>query len=1143
MRVRGICSCFFRLFFFLAVLGLLTAAGALGWVYWLVIKVPCPEIEPHRIASILGKESPVYYRDGQEKIGVLFEDIHRQYLTYEQLPKNFVKALVAAEDDQFFNHYGIDLPGIAKAMLVNYQAGRIIRGGSTLTQQTAKNLFKRPDRSYQAKLKEMLYALRLEHRYPKEKILEFYSNQFYVSGNGHGLGVAARYYFDKEPAGLNLTETAFIAGSVKRPNYYNPFIKKDKAAATEARRNAEERVGYVLGRMLKLGMISQEEHDAAKKAGLNFKRGRTSFDLNTVMDMVRNGLASKAMSEMLAKNGIDNIVTSGAKIITTVDHALQTETLYSLRRELSRLDVQLRGYNRDEVQLEYKDAEGDNSEDEDEIKEKSFVFGTIKAIDLSKAEQPTVSVNFGPKHPGGMIDRQGLEHILTALAKYRRQQWAKPGKKDLTDLLARLKPGDKIYVSVREADIFDGVLALELERYPKLQGAALVMQQGAVRALAGGVDNRFFNRAADARRLMGSTMKPFLYAAALQLGWSPLDHLDNRRRVFIFRDQAYFPRPDHKSPFSHVSMSWAGVKSENVASVWLLYHLTDKLTPAGLLETAASVDMTPRPDETYQDFSRRMQTDFGLRISPADLDCAAYEQAVRKAEADFQYEGRQDELPRWKAIGCGQTFGKFRAQIFSSMQSSKLKVEQKAEYQKQLGLLSSSGLSWPDLQRRRQQLDRYREHLAQIDMPAVQVQSFFPNATEELQQPTVDRSFGTLAEDTAGRLVFTLRSSLPESWQFVDPFELRRRLSSMYAAEQETLWSNVLLEGRVSAGGTAIVERLLTTERAIMAQQQPYSVEMLVRFRDYRIMLGLQYLIRLAREAGVVSKLEPVLSFPLGSNVISLMESVRIYEMLVTGNRYNAQLVEDAATTSEEELSGQDGLALIERIEQPDGKVIYARQPAVKPVLDQKSSSEVRSILQNVVRYGTGHSAKENVRLPGREEQATDTKKSPALPLMGKTGTANDYRNTAFIGFVPTGTDMDGEALLSSAGYTVGAYVGFDSNESMKHGTFRVSGALGALPIWNRIAETLYRLEGVADRLDPAALALDSISLRYPETGQLFMPVDEKGGGRMRRGKDGIKTDIAPEEPTVLSHGVPGQYGGFEPERRFMPFWVHQQAQ
>ncbi|MCW5199541.1 glycosyl transferase family 51, partial [Desulfobulbus sp. F1] len=172
---------------------------------------------------------------------------------------------------------------------------------------------------------------------------------------------------------------------------------------------------------------------------------------------------------------------------------------------------------------------------------------------------------------------------------------------------------------------------------------------------------------------MGSTMKPFLYAAALQLGWSPLDHLDNRRRVFIFRDQAYFPRPDHKSPFSHVSMSWAGVKSENVASVWLLYHLTDKLTPAGLLETAASVDMTPRPDETYQDFSRRMQTNFGLRISPADLDCAAYEQAVRKAEADFQYEGRQDELPRWKTIGCGQTFGKFRAQIFSSMQSSKLK--------------------------------------------------------------------------------------------------------------------------------------------------------------------------------------------------------------------------------------------------------------------------------------------------------------------------------------------------------------------------------------------------------------------------------------------------------------------------------------
>ncbi len=1131
MRARSVCSCLFRLIFLALVLALAASAAAAGWVWWLVVKVPCPEIEPERIAFILGKESPVYYRDGKEKIGVLFEDIHRQYLTYEQLPATFVKALVASEDDQFFNHYGIDLPGIAKAVLVNFQAGRIVRGGSTITQQTAKNLFKRTERNYEAKLKEMLFALRLERRYSKEKILEFYSNQFYVSGNGHGLGVAARYYFDKAPAELTLAETAFIAGSVKRPNYYNPFIKKDQAAAAEARRASAERVAYVLGRMLLLGMISQEEHDAARKAGLRFKRGRTSYDLTSIMDMVRSGLNSKAMTEMLAEHGIDNIATSGAKIITTVDQALQEETLYSLRRELSRLDVQLRGYSREEVQQECKDAVGDDPEEGGEIKAKSFVFGTVQEVNLDRAE---VAVSFGPKQPGGLIDRQGLEHLLAALVKHRRQA-AQPGKKDLAALLNRLKPGDKVYVSVREADPFDGGLELELERYPKLQGAAVVLRQGAVRALAGGVENRFFNRAADAKRLMGSTLKPFLYAAALQLGWSPLDPLDNRRRVFVFRDQAYFPRPDHKSPHSHVSMSWAGVKSENVASVWLLYHLTDKLTPAGLAETAAALDMTQRPEETYQDFSRRMQSGFGLRVTEADLDCAAYEQAVRKAEAELQFEGRQSELGRWKTVGCGQNHGKYRARIQAALRSDKLTAEQKAEYRQQLNLLGG-GLTWPDLRRRRQQLENWRRQLVQLPVPAVQVESFFPDQAPLPETDGEDHTNGRMAADSGSRLVFTMRASLPESWRPVPAFELRRRLASLSQAEQDMLWSSVLLEGAVSAGGADVIARLTEAERAAAAARPPYALENLLRLRDYRVLLGLQYLIRLAREAGVISRMEPVLSFPLGSNVITLMESARMYEALITGSRWNAGLAETAATPGEEERAGLDGLALIERIERTDGSVIYTRQPVAQTVFDQKSSNEISSILQNVVRHGTGRSAWENVRLP----VSADAAGSPALPLLGKTGTANDFRNVAFLGFVPTETDMDGASLLAAAGFTVGVYVGFDTNEPMKHGGFRVSGAVGALPVWSRIAGTVLRLEGVADRLDPEAFSRSSLSLRYPETGQLFMPVDPKSGGRMRRGKDGVPAVLSPEEPAVLCHGVPGQHGGFEPERRFMPFWLHQ---
>lgn len=162
---------------FLLLLALVGGAVGAAGVYYLIAVVPAPEIEEARINEILGRESPVFYRDGQTKMGVLFEGIHRQYLNYKDLPPHFVHALIAAEDDQFFSHFGVDVPGVIRAMLVNLQAGRIVQGGSTITQQTAKNLFKRESRSMGAKVKELLFALRLEHKYSKEKILEFYSNQ------------------------------------------------------------------------------------------------------------------------------------------------------------------------------------------------------------------------------------------------------------------------------------------------------------------------------------------------------------------------------------------------------------------------------------------------------------------------------------------------------------------------------------------------------------------------------------------------------------------------------------------------------------------------------------------------------------------------------------------------------------------------------------------------------------------------------------------------------------------------------------------------------------------------------------------------------------------------------------------------------
>jgi membrane peptidoglycan carboxypeptidase len=319
-------------------------------------------------------------------------------------------------------------------------------------------------------------------------------------------------------------------------------------------------------------------------------------------------------------------------------------------------------------------------------------------------------------------------------------------------------------------------------------------------------------------------------------------------------------------------------------------------------------------------------------------------------------------------------------------------------------------------------------------------------------------------------------------------------------------------------------------------------MEVLAGISDYRVMVGLQYLIKLARESGIKSSLEPVLSFPLGSNVVTLAESVRMYETMVTGKSYNVVL---PAGLEERDLKedDQDGLAIIERIEGPDGKILYSRQSVDRQVFDQKTSSIVSNILQNVVLHGTGRYARDHVRLRSWDttRQKELDKMNLPLPLLGKTGTANDYRNASFMGYVPAGIAPEGAALTFTPGYAVGVYVGFDSNVPMKKSSTRITGAQGALHAWSKIAGDLYELEGLGDKLDPVDLVFNGIGLKYPDTGQMFVPVDPKAGGRVVAGRGARKSLIPPDAPVILSYGQVSNNGHFEPERSFRPFWLNQQ--
>jgi len=382
------------------------AAALAGAYYYFIVLNPGEEISRERIQQIFSRESPVFYDDGKTVLGVFFQEEHRTYVPYDKLPRSFVQALVAAEDKNFFSHPGFDPGGILRALVLNIKAGRIVQGGSTITQQTAKNLFKRQRRSLWAKFVELVRALKLEAHYSKEQILEWYANQFYVAGNGVGIGIASQYFFSKPPEKLTLIESAFLAGCVKAPNRYNPFIQKGEQARRQALHRARERTRYVLRNMLELGFIDQAQFEEAMKQEIPFRQGKIRFGLNAIMDTVRERLERPEIQEALAEAGVDNVATSGIRIFTTIRKELQEEAHRAVRQHLSLLETRLSGYKRQNVLEHYRKI----LESEDEVERKDFLFGTVKSIQGGQ-QGPHMEVEL-PGGEVGHVDREGIQLSL-----------------------------------------------------------------------------------------------------------------------------------------------------------------------------------------------------------------------------------------------------------------------------------------------------------------------------------------------------------------------------------------------------------------------------------------------------------------------------------------------------------------------------------------------------------------------------------------------------------------------------------------------------------------------------------------------------------------------------------------------------------
>lgn len=515
-RSRAV-SVLLRLFFGLFALLVLGAAGTAALVYRsLVADLPDLErLEDYRPALT----TTVFDRSGKP-IGEFFEE-RRRLVRLDELPPHVVQAFIAAEDDTFFEHSGIDYVSIARAAWSNLRAGGEIRqGASTITQQLVKSMLLSPERTWRRKVREMLLARELEQAFSKEQILHLYLNQIYFGSGAYGVAEAARTYFGKDVAALGVGEAALIAGLPKAPSRFSPLSNPERA---------EERRQYVLGRMHEEGAIDDAGYEAAA-ARPPALRSPPEHE-----DYAEAAYFSEEVRRLLfEKLGGERVLRGGLRVETTLDLALQRSARQALRAGLHALDHR-QGY-RGPLRRVARSAIGD------EVAK----VGAENALDPAAplpTDRPLLAV------VTGVDERAQRAHVALAPGAeadvlLEDVSWARPFNTaseawKIQKISTAFQVGDVVrlraFVPAPPApEAKDGAPApapdpagprrLTLDQKPAAQGALLSLDvaTGEVLALVGGYDfaESEFDRAVQAERQPGSSFKPLVYAAALGRGWN-----------------------------------------------------------------------------------------------------------------------------------------------------------------------------------------------------------------------------------------------------------------------------------------------------------------------------------------------------------------------------------------------------------------------------------------------------------------------------------------------------------------------------------------------------------------------------------------------------------------------------------------------
>jgi penicillin-binding protein 1A len=500
---------------------------------WLTVRYfqqDLPPVEQIRTVE-LGEPMRVLTADGQ--LMAEYGTERRSAVRYDEIPRRVIEAFIAAEDERFMRHHGVDPFGLLRASIRLLQTGERAQGGSTITMQLARNVFLSNERTYTRKIREILLAIQIEEELSKEEILELYLNKIFLGERAYGVAAAAQTYFSRPLSELTLDQAALIAGLPKAPSRDNPIASPNRSM---------ERRNYVLRRMHAAGFIDRNTLAAAQSAPLGVSPYRTLVDVEAPY------AAEMARQTVIAALG-ETAYSQGLRVYTSIVGAEQTAAVNAVRNGL--LDVEQRqGWRGVEKQLTAE------------------TLNNREALLLALTELPrwpalTTAVITGTT--------DGALEALTADAETLRLdaaavEWA-GAQRDL------LKPGAVIHLRQNSA----GELRLSQTPQPQAAFIGLEPQTGAITSMVGGYDFYLssFNRAVQAQRQIGSAFKPFLYAASFDVGFTPASVVLDAPVVFddARLEEAWRPTNYSGKFYGPTRLRDALVHSRNLVTVRLLQSI------------------------------------------------------------------------------------------------------------------------------------------------------------------------------------------------------------------------------------------------------------------------------------------------------------------------------------------------------------------------------------------------------------------------------------------------------------------------------------------------------------------------------------------------------------------------------------------